>query len=335
MPRKSDAQEILGYMDGLGSKLGLDPARQWWPNWLYRSDHVENTARILNSGELLSRAAAERGGVIAQDCGSARYIRDLSDEQLRYVRLYFRPCTPTQYVNEGIRPQNKISARYEAHMPVPVYMLFSVELLGERGIYFTRGRLEHDTPIGETADFLLETNFKDVYHNSGVGPLGSSRRGDILNARHAEVLAVDKLGLSYVKLIVCRSGPERDTLLGLLDRRTRSRWIRRVVVDSGSLGLFYRLGTYVRDVTLTPAAIRVSFFADAAADWRGPFDVRVECSGDDGQGACSWKDYTVTSQPITCNLRRPRSSYSAKITLNGDLAFCGEFRRGDRFDRPF
>ena len=335
MPLKSDAEQILGYMDGVGSQLRLDPARRWWPKWLYRSDHVENTARILNSGELLSRAAAEQRGVIAKDCGSARYVRDLLDEQLRYVRLYFRPRTPTQYVNEGIRPENKISARYEAHMPIPVYMLFSVELLGERGINFTCGRLDRDAEIGGTAEFLMQTNFKDLYHNSGVGPLGASRRGDILNARHAEVLALDSLSLSHVKRIVCRSRPERDTLLALLDSRTRARWIRRVIVDEGSLGLFNRLGTYVRDVTLTPETVRVAFFADAAADWRGPFDVRVECSGGGRMGTCSWSDYWVTSQPITCNLRHPRSSYTVKVTLNGDLAYCGKYQRSGRFDRPF
>ena len=61
MPLKADADEILEHMEQLRSSLGGDRNRRFWPRWLFRSDHVENAAAILNSGRLLSRAAAEDG----------------------------------------------------------------------------------------------------------------------------------------------------------------------------------------------------------------------------------------------------------------------------------
>ena len=88
-------------------------------------------------------------------------------------------------------------------MPVPVYMLFSVSLLTEQGVYFTRGRLTDTAHIGNTVEFLRSINFSDVYHDASVGRLGgSSERPRILNARHAEVLAQDELALDCLKHIV-------------------------------------------------------------------------------------------------------------------------------------
>lgn len=125
--RKHDADEILEHMQQLPSSLGLDRSRRFWSRWLFRSDHVENAAKILNSSRLLSRAAAERGGLIPVDSGSPQYVGQLSPRHRNLVRLYFRPRTPTQYANEGIRPRGRV--QYDAHMPVPVYLLFSASLL--------------------------------------------------------------------------------------------------------------------------------------------------------------------------------------------------------------
>ena len=152
MPRKHDADEILEHMQQLPSSLGLDRNRRFWSRWLFRSDHVENAARILNSGRLLSRTAAERGGLIPMDSGSPQYVGQLSPRHRNLVRLYFRPRTPTQYANEGIRP--RIRVQYGAHMPVPVYLLFSASLLALQGVRFTRGRLAQGTAVGGSARFL-------------------------------------------------------------------------------------------------------------------------------------------------------------------------------------
>ena len=232
MPLKADADAILEHMQQLPSSLGMDGNRRFWPRWLFRSDHVENAAEILNSGRLLSRAAAEDGDLVRTDSGSPEYVGQLSSRHRNLVRLYLRPRTPTQYVNEGIRPRGRIE--YGAHMPVPVYLLFATSLLAEEGVFFTKGRLAQGTEVGDSAEFLKSIAFGDVYHDGGVGRVGESgRRSTILNARHSEVVIEDELPLDELRHIVCRSEAERETLLNLLSPQARRQWIRKIQVAAG------------------------------------------------------------------------------------------------------
>ncbi|MDE0534043.1 MAG: DarT ssDNA thymidine ADP-ribosyltransferase family protein [Albidovulum sp.] len=152
MLHKRDADNIWAFMQELPSELRLDKNRRWWPFWLFRSDHVENAAAILNSGELLSRAGAAIRGLIVKDSASQQHINQLDQCLIRFVRLYFRPRTPTRYSNKGVRPVDRI--KFCAHMPVPVYLLFISRLLLETGVLFSRGRLTSNASVGEPAGDL-------------------------------------------------------------------------------------------------------------------------------------------------------------------------------------
>ena len=329
MRLKEDAKDIYDFIAGLSRSLSLDPARRWWPRWLYRSDHIENAARILNTGVLLSRAAAESQGVIVKDSGSREHLRTLTPVQRQYVRLYFRPRTPTQFINEGIRPAERI--QYDAHMPVPVYLLFSPSLLMEDGISYTRGRLTPHAETGDTADFLRSIPFKDVYHDTGVGGPGSTRRPDILHARNAEVLIRHTLPLDRLKRIVCRSIPERDTLITLLDARVRDRWIGNIIVDEGALRIFNRRTIYIQKVVLSSTTSSFDFYSDIEAGWRGPFHLHIAWNphnwsySDDG--------FVVSPGALTIRLPRPSDFYRVRITMNGDLVYLGAFE--PRENLPF
>ena len=316
--RKSDADAIAAYMADLPKILRLGQRRRRWPRWLYRSDHVENTARILNAGRVLSRARAERAGLIIQDSGSADHIAQLTDQQRDYVRLYFRPRAPTQYHNEGIRPKSQI--RFGAHMPVPVYLLFSVKLLEYVGVEFTRGRLLVGTETGGSSDFLSSIAFRDVYHD---GPVG--KRREIINARHAEVIVRGELGLHRLKHIVCRSGAERATLLWLLSEETRAYWGPRVIVDEGKGRLFHKLGTFLQDVQLTRDTLRFQFYENTHPEYRGPFVIRVVVRTDAGEFASEVPDYFVGGRPAVFRLTPPRERYVVRVTMNSDLAYAGTF----------
>ena len=107
MALKDDASEIRAYMQGRASQLNLDNTKKRWPKWVFRSDHIENVAAILEYGKLLSRARAESEKLIFHDSASPEHIAELSTCQGRYVRLYFRPHTPTQF-----RPKNTIWCTY-------------------------------------------------------------------------------------------------------------------------------------------------------------------------------------------------------------------------------
>lgn len=315
-------------MGDLQSSLRLRGVRRWWPKWIYRSDHVENAARILNSGVLLSRARAEHQGCIAKDSGSQRHIAEMTQRQRDYVRLYFRPRTPTQFANEGIRPSRMV--RYGAHMPVPVYFLFSVRLLAERGVTFTRGRLTSLAEVGRTAAFLRSIKFADVYHDSGVG----SRR-EILNARNAEVLVANELPLDYLRLVVCRSEAELETLLSLLDGSTRASWIGKIVVDEGPWRLFNRRATYVKDVRLESESSRFAFYGDREKQWRGPFDLHIEWTAREWRAVYADDDFVATADPLEISLPMIRNDYVVRVTLNGDLCYLGSFYQTSGLDLPF
>lgn len=327
MAIKPDASEIFAHMNELALCLGLNPDRQWWPRYLFRSDHVENAANILNSGLLLSRDAAEQQQVIVKDSGSPGHLAQLTPAQRKYVRLYFRPRTPTQHANEGVRPASQIE--FSAHMPVPVYLLFSVRLLMEEDVLFTHGRLESLTRVGRTAHFLRGINFYDVYHDNPVGPPGADRRSEILNARHSEVLKKNSLSLDHVEYIVCRSEPERDTLLSLLTDRARSNWRTRTVVGTkeGGRGLFLRRGTYVQNATLSSTGACFVFFSECEKRFLGPFQLQIELAS---ASQPSWvlaeqQDFSISSTPMKFRWTNPKTSYTVRVKLNGDLVYCGKF----------
>ena len=324
MPRKADGGEILDYMRQLPSNLRLDGNRSFWPHWLFRSDHVENAAEILDSGRLLSRAAAENQGLIRVDSGSPQYVRNLSAQHRNLVRLYFRPRTPTQYRNEGIRPQGRIELG--AHMPVPVYLLFSVSLLAEEGVSFTKGRLKDAAAIGDSVEFLKAIDFGDVYHDSGVGRLGESeRRSTILNARHTEVVIENELPLDKLTHIVCRSAAERETLLNLLSPQARRRWLERVHVDEGQRRMFQKRGTFVQRADLSNTGSQFLFYSNIDANMRGPFDLMIEWLVDGRTERARSEHFTVSNRPVAYRLNSPAPRYRVRVLLDGNLAYFVDF----------
>ena len=319
--RKPDADKIAAFMAGLPTALGLGKQRRWWPQCLFRSDHVENAAQILNDGRLLSRAQAERSGAIIHDSGSQEHIGELTDQQRDCVRLYFRPLTPTQYANEGIRPVHAI--KFDAHMPVPVYLLFSTQLLEYEGVGFSKGRLALGTETGGSHEFLSSIDFREVYHN---GPVSTASR-HILNARHAEAFVTSSLGLDHLMRVVCRSGAERDTLLYLMTHEARRRWQDRIVVDQGRVRLFFkRRGTFLRDVALDQDKLTLRFYGNIRRDYRGPFSLRIVVRSSSRRLIADREEYFVDDAPAVFELGTVLARYDTRVTMNGDLAYAGECR---------
>ena len=335
MPLKPDADAIQAHMGKLAFQLELDESRKWWPKCLFRSDHVENAARILNSGELLSRIAAKSDNLIVKDCASQRHIAEMAAEQTRYVRLYFRPRAPTQHTNEGIRPQSQIE--YGAHMPVPVYLLFSSDLLMETGVRFSRGRLLQNTQVGDCARFLSDMDFKLIYHDSSVGQSGESNlRPEILNARHSEVLVQDRLSLDHVRRIVCRSAPERDTLLNLLTKKARDRWIGKIRIDQVSR-LFVKRGTFLTEVNLSSRESQFMFHSNISHDWKGPFRLEIRWTGNSKCHIHEDMDFYVQTSPLSLRIpdSQPMHEHQVHVHLNGDLAYFGSYSNDNAFPDIF
>ncbi len=261
-----------------------------------------------------------------KDNGSPHFNRELDPEEKSYVRLYSRPRTPTNYSNEGIRPQSEI--RYEAHMPVPAYLLFSSDLLMQKGINFTSGRFTQISDMDETAENLKRMEFQKIYHDESVMPLSDRRRSEILNTRHSEVLVKNELSLHFVKHIVCRLTPERNTLLNLLKPEVKSKWIKRIHVDLGDRGCFYKLGTFIESVQLSSAESQFKFYSNNEKRMRGPFCLEVKWDFNGYKAVHTNEEFSVTTHPQKFDLSGlnfDTKKYRVTVTLNGDLAYLGNF----------
>jgi ssDNA thymidine ADP-ribosyltransferase, DarT len=200
----------------------------WVPKYLYHFTDVKNAAAILQSGELLSRNEAIQRNVMVHDNASSHVIEVTPPLHRDFARLYFRPRTPTQFHNEGIRP---VAARTfdKAHCPVPVFLLFDlVETLALDGVMFSDGNMAAGHVVfSEQSDVFAKIPFELVYHEGPIDP--QLRAKNVIHHRHAEVLAPRALSLNTLKWIGCRSNAERESLLHLLGA-TYSIWEKRISV---------------------------------------------------------------------------------------------------------
>lgn len=245
MKLKADADEIREFLANLGDELRLDASRRIWPRYGYRFDHVTAAASVLKNGRLYSREKCLELGLLKHDAANPGIISQTAHAH-RFVRLYFGPRTPTQYQNEGIRPRAALTSE-GAHCPVPVFMLFDLpELLSLRGVSFTNGNLARaECQIGDTAAFLADLPFEQIYHRGSISDSAQARR--ITFHRNAEILVEDELDLRLLRHVVCRTGPERDTLLTLLDDEADA-WKPKIRLEKTNENYFERKGAFVSDV---------------------------------------------------------------------------------------
>ena len=137
---KSEIATARNYLFSLKKAKWMTASREWWPDYLFHCTDITNVVNILQTGFLMSRTQAIEAKALNVDIAPRDIIDHTSEHWHDYVRLYFRPKTPTQYRNEGHRPKNE---RYlGAQCPVPVYLLFdAVSVLSLPGSAFTDGNL--------------------------------------------------------------------------------------------------------------------------------------------------------------------------------------------------
>ncbi len=256
----------------------------WWPQFVYHFTDVRNAVRILQSGSLYSRAEAMRLGVMQVDNASSEVVSQTRSERLKFVRLYFRPRTPTQFRNEGIRPRGQ--QELDAHCPMPVYFCFDAltTLAGDDTLVSNGNMASAHVSYSGDRDFFLNIPFAHVFHEGAIRQ--TDDKAEIIFRRNAEVLVPDRLSLEPgLKHIVCRSTAERQTLLQLLPVQFRQRWAPLVHVTEQ--GLFYRYWTYIEQVVAVDDAVVFRFNPDSRTP--GPFEVSFSYR-EHGQGPeRSWR----------------------------------------------
>ena len=229
------------------------PSSSEWPKRVFRHDPLPNVAQILNAGVVLSRA--QSAGQAAVEAAALDIVNN-SDRAHEFVRLYFRPRTPTQYHIEGIR---KPSEYYHgAHAPTLGMLIFHAkQVLLAPGVAFSNCNMQRaDVEIGNSDQFFSERiDFRKVYHQGWHGD------PDITACRCAEILMPSPMRIEEaLEQVCCRSEAERETLFNLLTDESKARW-GPIIRVSDDLAVFDKRFAYTEVVQLSNDGVVAQFAA--------------------------------------------------------------------------
>ena len=265
----SELSKLQEHIESLRKAPWMGSSREWWPRYLFHCTDIRNVVNILSAGELLSRARAQAAGSLRMDIAAPDIIAQTNPDWHNYVRLYFRPRTPTQHNNEGFRPRGAIER--DAHCPVPVYLLFDAfSVLARQDSLFTEGNLASKTIPKSRIDELADMPFQQIYHDSWFE---EHEKQTIVRHRNAEVIVPQRLSLDAVQQIICRSQAEYQTLLDLLPPQARERWVP-VTGVLPALRLFNNNWTFVQQVEMSNEELFFRFNAGSKAV--GPFVAKCQ-----------------------------------------------------------
>ena len=318
-------KEVQAFLDNLRNADWLDASRRWWPRFVYHFTDVRNAVSILEQGALFSRNGALRQNLMATDNASQQVLAQTSYHWKDYVRLYFRPRTPTQYRNEGFRPS--VHHALGSHCPMPVYFLFdSQTVLLYPNIRFSNGNLgSGHSEIFSTMAELRQLPFTDIYHDAPL-PVDEARRQQIITRRQAEVIIPNRLGLDALRFIVCRSPAERDSLIHLLTPKYHDQWLSKVLVDPQH-HVFLKRWLYVETVEFSSSSIVFHFNLSSDSEYNGPFHAVASITDMPNGKRFTWQseEFTAKSQLTLWDIPS-LDDYSAEFTLDGQIAYAGRYR---------
>lgn len=171
-----------------------------------------NLYSIFECGYLYSRARIEE--IITVD-GAERSIIDHTPHHVKdSVRFYYKECTPTLFINEGIRNSMYMND-YIAHMPIPVLLLFDEKILFNREILISDGGCGNsDSLITKDLEIASTFDWKSIFKRGSYSvqsdvPDEKSYKKKISNTRNAEFLVPKEISLEYIKAVIFRSPADK------------------------------------------------------------------------------------------------------------------------------
>lgn len=228
----------------------------WWHRFLFHFSDISNVTSILSSGKLYSRNKAMALGVMQNDNASDEVIGNTGLDAKDFVRFYFGTGTPTQFHNEGFKPQNKI--KNNAHCPLPIFLLFDFsKLLSHEDSHFSSGNIAASgVDIYTDITALNSLEFEYIYHRGYIQEPLNTRH--VIYCRHAEVLIPDVLDIAdYLSYICVRSEAEKETLLYSLPSEIGKSLKDKLLVRTN--GLFESRRMYVENVKFVNERIEIIF----------------------------------------------------------------------------
>ncbi|WLR60159.1 DarT ssDNA thymidine ADP-ribosyltransferase family protein [Guptibacillus hwajinpoensis] len=156
----------------------------------------------LNPDQTLkSREQCLREGIDFYDAAHQEVINNTHINIKDCVRFYYKEKPYTLWNNEGIKPLNNLP-----HLPIPVYLLFSYELIWLDNTIFSDGNASSKyTSFGNDYKFISSMDWMEIFNRNPL-PLEEGReKWEQKRRRQAELLSVDPVPLKYLKNVYFRS----------------------------------------------------------------------------------------------------------------------------------
>ncbi len=174
---------------------------------LYHVTDFSNLQNIFNSEYLRSRNECEYNNISFMDSASSSVMSHTSLDIRECVRFYYRPKSPTLYVNEGIKLKDYMNTN--PHLPIPVYLVFDEELIYLDTTEFTdRNAGCNDVNVGNNFKLFYNVDWEKVFGNRYY-------IGEWRNKMQAELLSKVPVSLDYLNKIIFRCEADMKRAINL------------------------------------------------------------------------------------------------------------------------
>lgn len=302
------------FVDQFISNLETRFTKTWAPYLFHYSD-ILNVVSILKHGALYSRNHCTKKGLLKTDSAGKGVLIHTSSSHKDHVRLYFRPRTPPLYHIEGFCPNGNRGSKFDAHCPVPIYLVFdSREVLSDPQAQFSNRNLSGVGEIFDDKRGLGKLDFGQIYHDTYFTRDQQELKREIVNRRCSEVILPNQLQLEGVlKYIVCRSTAERETLINLLSDELKKQYSKTIAVG---ISFFNHKKHYIRKVNLQKTEIGIEYNEPQLKPFQYTYFFKT------GSGARSYeKDKPV----YKWYWKNPRDEYVFSIKIDDHIAYEGKF----------
>lgn len=332
-------REVLDDLEAGRIKTGIEGTnKKAWFKYCYHFSHVENIISILRDEELLARSEALYLNKMVNDNASEQIIKRTNSKYQKYVRMYFRPKSPTQYHNEGFKTKQQLRlSQLDAQCPIPVFLFFDIEkILNHPETQFSAKSLasNKDVQLYNTPEEFRELPFEKIYHDRA---LSQDERDSIVGHRHAEIIIPDRFYINdYLKRIVVRSPAEKETLISLMNDNLKTKYSHLVQIDS-TQNVFFNRWTYLYEVNLDSSGLELELRVSSEANDNEPIQFDLEFKFEFNNGRTRIKkhsipDWTAQSK-ISFNFQNPKEAYEVQIKFNGCLMYSGSYTKEENL--PF
>ncbi|WP_242367884.1 DarT ssDNA thymidine ADP-ribosyltransferase family protein [Lactobacillus intestinalis] len=220
---------------------------------------INNMANILSFMKIESKNFAKQNNLVKNDNASKKVNNELTKAWVHdYARFYLHPKTPTQYRNEGIFEKNidnknlnlrllnnnELWMTRPAHLPVPIFICFSLKNFLNEGGYVTTRSLAGGA-VSNDVSKMLDKNLKKFKNN--IFKIYNDKNSKNYEKQTEFIIkkSLDFEPGDIIKIVV-RSNAEKLALLTMLEEHNAqyfsnkeqhqkidiSKYIDKIVVDS-------------------------------------------------------------------------------------------------------